>query len=65
MTTEMTIQTAQEIRKAYAAADEAFRAAKKDRYANSAKVSALKAKRDALESSCDEAIKFLKINNAL
>ena len=51
MTTEMTIQKAQEIRKAYAAADEAYRAAKKDRYVKGAKVSALKAERDALEAS--------------
>lgn len=60
METEMTIEKANEIRKQYAEADDAFRAAKKDRHASAAKVSSLKAKRDALSSACDAAIKFIR-----
>jgi hypothetical protein len=65
MKTEMTIEKENEIRKQYAEADEAFRAAKKDRRASAAKVSQLKAKRDGLSDAFDQAIKFLKEHNAL
>lgn len=65
METEMTIEKANEIRRQYAAADDAFRAARKDRRASAAKVSQLKAKRDGLEAIHSEAVKFLKEHNAL
>jgi len=64
MDTEMTIDKAKEIRKSYAALDEAFRAAKKDRRVPFARVAALKEKRDALEPDCDAAIKFLHGHDA-
>jgi hypothetical protein len=62
---EMTIETARQIRKQYTEADDAFRAAKKDRRANSATVTAAKAKRDNLDSLFNAALKFLKEHNAL
>jgi len=62
---EMTIETAKQIRKQYAEADEAFRAAKKDRHASSSKVAAAKAKRDNLDPIFNAALKFLKENDAL
>lgn len=66
MATEITtIEQANQIRKEYREADEAYRQAKKDRYTPYAKVSALKAKRDEIEPKVNAALKFLKSQNAL